>query len=158
MRVTKLARPDDGLLRLALPRFAVQRRKRSSMHQRLTCLLAVFALAVSLHAQPTDDEKEKESKYGEKTFAGLELRPIGPAMISGRIVDLAVDPTDKRVWYLATASGGVWKTTNAGTTFDPIFDGEASFSTGCVTIDPKDSLTVWVGSGENNSQRSVALG
>src|SRR5437870_8913338 len=158
MRVTKLARPDDGLLRLALPRFAVQRRKRSSMHQRLTCLLAVFALAVSLHAQPTDDEKEKESKYGEKTFAGLELRPLGPALTSGRIVDLAVDPRDARVWYIATAGGGVWKTTNAGTSFTPIFDDQKSFSIGCVTVDPHDSLVVWVGSGENNSQRSVSMG
>src|SRR5258708_22683491 len=103
-------------------------------------------------------DSKNESKYGEKTFAGLELRPIGPAMISGRIVDLAVDPKDPRVWYLATASGGVWKTTNAGTTFTPIFDDHASYSTGCVTIDPHDSMVVWVGSGENNSQRSVAVG
>ncbi len=103
-------------------------------------------------------DSKNESKYGEKTFAGLELRPIGPAMISGRIVDLAVDPKDPRVWYLATASGGVWKTTNAGTTFTPIFDDQASYSTGCVTIDPHDSMVVWVGSGENNSQRSVAMG
>jgi photosystem II stability/assembly factor-like uncharacterized protein len=135
------------------------------MTRRFACFLAVLiTLTLPLFAAAPDTkdnkdkDKEKESKYGEKTFAGLELRPIGPAMISGRIVDLAVDPNDKRVWYLATASGGVWKTTNAGTTFDPIFDGEASFSTGCVTIDPKDSLTVWVGSGENNSQRSVSLG
>src|SRR5256886_1109284 len=157
-RVAELAPPDDPLLRLALPRFAVQRRKRSSMHQRLTCLLAVFALAVSLHAQPTDDAKEKESKYGEKTFAGLELRELGPALTSGRIIDLAVDPRDARIWYVATAGGGVWKTINAGTSFAPIFADQKSFSIGCVTIDPHDSLVVWVGSGENNSQRSVSMG
>src|SRR2546430_2342443 len=138
-RVAELAPPDDPLLRLALPRFAVQRRKRSSMHQRLTCLLAVFALAVSLHAQPTDDAKEKESKYGEKTFAGLELRELGPALTSGRIIDLAVDPRDARVWYIATAGGGVWKTTNAGPSFTPIFDKEKSFSIGCGTLDPRGS-------------------
>src|SRR5947209_3211822 len=104
------------------------------MRLRLTTLLALLlALAVSLHAQDAD---EKDSKYGEKTFAGLELRPIGPALTSGRIIDLAVDPRDGRVWYIATAGGGVWKTTNAGVSFAPIFDKESSFSIGCVTIDP----------------------
>jgi photosystem II stability/assembly factor-like uncharacterized protein len=129
------------------------------MRLRLACTLAVLlAIAVSLHAQPADDAKEKDSKYGEKTFAGLELRELGPALTSGRIIDLAVDPRDARVWYIATAGGGVWKTTNAGTSFTPIFDKEKSFSIGCVTIDPRDSLVVWVGSGENNSQRSVSMG
>src|SRR5256714_2320949 len=128
------------------------------MRQRLACLLALFLLTVSLHAQPADDANEKESKYGEKTFAGLELRELGPALTSGRIVDLAVDPRDARVWYVATAGGGVWKTTNAGTGFTPVFDDQKSFSIGCVTIDPHDSLVVWVGSGENNSQRSVSMG
>ncbi|HXH39840.1 MAG TPA: glycosyl hydrolase, partial [Thermoanaerobaculia bacterium] len=146
------------------------------MRQRLTCILAVLlSLAVFLNAQSTkkeaeaasakkgepsssSDAKEKESKYGEKTFAGIELRPIGPALTSGRIIDLAVDPRDARVWYIATAGGGVWKTTNAGTSFTPLFDDQKSFSIGCVTIDPHDSLVVWVGSGENNSQRSVSMG
>src|SRR5438270_9405972 len=133
--------------------------ERSSMSKRLTSILAVFlSLAITLHAQPAADAKEKESKYGEKTFAGLELRPLGPALTSGRIIDLAVDPRDARVWYIATAGGGVWKTTNSGTTFTPIFDKEKSFSIGCVTVDPRDSLVVWVGSGENNSQRSVSMG
>src|SRR5437764_13385179 len=121
------------------------------MSRRLTCIL-FLSLAVNPCAQ------EKESNYGEKTFAGLELRPIGPALISGRIIDLAVDPRDRRVWYIATAGGGVWKTTNAGTSFAPIFGDQKSHSIGCVTIDPHDSLVVWVGSGENNSQRSVSMG
>jgi photosystem II stability/assembly factor-like uncharacterized protein len=69
-----------------------------------------------------------------------------------------VDPRDHRIWYIASASGGVWKTTNNGTTFNPIFEDEGSFSIGCVTVDPNDSLVVWVGSGENNSQRSVSIG
>jgi photosystem II stability/assembly factor-like uncharacterized protein len=96
-------------------------------------------------------------KYDDKLFSGLELRGIGPAFTSGRVIDLAVDPRDTRIWYVATV-GGVWKTTNAGTTFTPIFDEQSSFSIGCVTIDPNDSLVVWVGSGENNSQRSVSWG
>ncbi len=118
------------------------------MRKRLGFLLLFLLLAVSASA----------ADYGEKTFAGLELRPIGPALVSGRILDLAVDPRDARVWYVATAGGGVWKTTNAGTSFEPVFEHEGSHSIGCVTIDPKDSLVVWVGSGENNSQRSVSMG
>lgn len=96
--------------------------------------------------------------YEEKTFSGLQLRPIGPAFTSGRIADLAVDPHDARTWFVAAASGGLWKTTNAGTTFTPVFDDQPSFSIGCVTIHPHDSLTVWAGTGENNSQRSVSMG
>ena len=128
--------------------------ERSSMRQRLTAMFAVVvSLATILQAQ-----ESSSPKYGEKTFAGLELREIGPALTSGRIVDLAVDPRDARIWYVASAGGGVWKTTNAGVTFAPIFDDQNSHSIGCVTVDPNDSLVVWVGSGENNSQRSVSMG
>ncbi|MCP4658973.1 MAG: glycosyl hydrolase, partial [bacterium] len=90
--------------------------------------------------------------------AGLALRSIGPASASGRVGDLAVHPHDRNTYYVAVASGGVWKTTNAGTTWTPIFDGEGSYSIGCVTIDPSDPHVVWVGTGENNSQRSVGYG
>lgn len=105
-----------------------------------------------------DAKSEKKSAWSADTFAGIELRGIGPALTSGRIVDVAVDPRNKHTWYVATASSGVWKTVNSGVTWSPIFDGEASYSTGCVTIDPNNPLVVWVGSGENNSQRSVAYG
>jgi photosystem II stability/assembly factor-like uncharacterized protein len=118
------------------------------MNRAIAAAILTFALTASA-ADP---------KYDEKIFSGLELRGIGPALTSGRIGDLAVDPRDPRTWYVAVASGNLWKTTNAGTTFTPIFDGEGSYSIGCVTIDPKDSLTIWLGSGENNSQRSVAWG
>src|SRR5436190_1142955 len=125
-----------------------------------SALIAAVIVATFLHAAPpsTPTSSPSTPKYDDKVFAGLELRGIGPALVSGRIVDVTVDPRDARVWYLATAAGGVWKTTNAGTTFTPVFDDQNSFSTGCVTIDPNDSLTVWVGSGENNSQRSVSYG
>ena len=91
-------------------------------------------------------------------YNGLRLRSIGPALTSGRIADIAVHPRDKRTWYVAVASGGVWKTTNAGTTWAPIFDNEASYSIGTVVIDPKNPNVVWVGTGENNAQRSVSYG
>ena len=88
---------------------------------------------------------------------GLRLRHIGPAAISGRISDVAVAP-DKKTWYVGVASGGVWKTTNAGTTFSPIFDGEGSYSIGVVALDPRNPNVVWVGTGENNVLRSVSYG
>jgi photosystem II stability/assembly factor-like uncharacterized protein len=104
------------------------------------------------------DKKEDTGPMKPATFEGLALRGIGPAAISGRIIDLAVHPHDKSTWYVAAASGGLWKTVNAGTSWKPIFDKEASYSLGCVTIDPNNPLTIWVGSGENNSQRSASYG
>ena len=89
---------------------------------------------------------------------GLTLRSIGPAFMSGRISDVEVHPTDRSTWYLAAGSGGVWKTTNAGTTFTPVFDDEPSYSIGEITIDPTRPQTVWVGTGENVSGRHVGWG
>ena len=103
-------------------------------------------------------DKPPETKFKAETFNGLELRGIGPAVTSGRVVDIAVHPAHKNVWYVAVASGGVWKTTNSGATWTPIFDAQGSYSIGCVTIDPHNPLVIWVGTGENNSQRSVGFG
>ena len=100
----------------------------------------------------------KPAALSAPTFDGLALRGIGPATMSGRIADIAVSPDRQDTWYLAAASGGVWKTENAGTTWMPVFDKEGSYSIGCVSIDPNRPLTVWVGTGENNSQRSVSYG
>jgi photosystem II stability/assembly factor-like uncharacterized protein len=86
------------------------------------------------------------------------LRSIGPAFISGRVIAFAVHPNDRSHYYVAVASGGVWKTINAGTTWTPVFDNEGSYSIGAITLDPKNPATVWVGTGENNSQRSVSYG
>lgn len=113
-------------------------------------------------AAPGKDAKAASEKpkdpYSAETFAGLALRDLGPALTSGRIGDLAVDPIRKGTYYVAVASGGVWKTTNWGTTFEPVFDSEGAFSIGCVALDPTNPLVVWVGTGENNSQRSVGYG
>lgn len=98
------------------------------------------------------------SPWSDATWAGLRFRNIGPANTSGRIADIAVDPTRPSRWYVAVASGGVWKTENAGTSWTPLFDGQGSFSIGCVTLDPQNPHTLWVGTGENNNQRSVAYG
>lgn len=128
--------------------------------RRIGVIVLATLIATAAFAQK-DTRKETEKKKSgmtASTFSGLKFRSIGPALTSGRIADIAVDPTDKRTWYIAVASGNVWKTTNAGTTFTPIFDDQGSYSIGCVTIDPNDRLVVWVGTGENNSQRSVSYG
>jgi photosystem II stability/assembly factor-like uncharacterized protein len=88
----------------------------------------------------------------------MKLRNIGPAFMSGRIIDIAIDPVQRSTWYVAAASGNVWKTENAGTTWKPIFDKYGSYSIGVVTVDPNNRFVVWVGTGENNSQRSVGYG
>ncbi|HKI86732.1 MAG TPA: glycosyl hydrolase, partial [Thermoanaerobaculia bacterium] len=123
-------------------------------------LALVAPAAAARHRNETSRAKpQKESSvYKASTFTGLELRNIGPALTSGRIADFAIDPMNGSVWYVAAASGGVWKTVNAGTTWTPIFDHEGSYSIGCVAVDPSNPLTVWVGTGENNSQRSVSYG
>ncbi|NOY05849.1 MAG: glycosyl hydrolase, partial [Chlorobi bacterium] len=104
------------------------------------------------------DEPGKSDPFSSGTFSGLKFRSIGPALTSGRVADIAVRPDMPSTYYVAAASGGVWKTTNAGTTWKPVFDKQSSYSIGCVTIDPNNPHVVWVGSGENNSQRSVSYG
>ena len=93
-----------------------------------------------------------------KTFSGLALRPIGPALMSGRIADIALEPGDPNTWYVAVGSGGVWKTENAGTTWTSLFDGQGAYSIGCVTVDPSNPHVVWVGTGENVGGRHVGFG
>lgn len=115
----------------------------------------LFSLTVS--AQKDKDTTNKKP-INSGILSGLKFRSIGPAMISGRIIDLAINPKNHSEYYVAVACGGVWKTENAGVTYNPIFDGQGSYSIGCVTIYPNNSNVVWVGSGENNSQRSVSYG
>jgi photosystem II stability/assembly factor-like uncharacterized protein len=116
-------------------------------------------------AKPAGQQESKEEKKEEKkggmtagTFTGLQFRLIGPAVASGRVIAFAVNPKNHAEYYVGVASGGVWKTVNDGTTWTPVFDGESSYSIGWVVLDPNDSSVVWVGTGESNSQRSVAYG
>jgi photosystem II stability/assembly factor-like uncharacterized protein len=109
----------------------------------LIWMAALLALPASLEAQKLD---------------ALAFRAVGPALTSGRVADLAINPLNPDEWYVAAASGGVWKTANHGLTFEPLFDDQGSYSIGCITLDPSNSHTVWVGTGENNNQRSVAYG
>jgi photosystem II stability/assembly factor-like uncharacterized protein len=91
-------------------------------------------------------------------FSGLKFRNLTPARTSGRISDIAIHPTNQSIRIVAVASGGVWKTTNAGTTWTPVFDNAGSYSIGTVEFDKNDPNIVWVGTGENTSQRSVSMG
>ena len=94
----------------------------------------------------------------ERAIGGLPMRSIGPALMGGRIADIAIHPSDLCTWYVAAGSGGVWKTVNSGITWSPVFDDETSYSIGCVRIDPTRPEVVWVGTGEAVSGRHVAWG
>src|SRR5215203_1133636 len=89
---------------------------------------------------------------------GLELRSIGPTLTTGRVQDVEIDPKNPSVWYVASAFGGLWKTENRGITFAPIFETGGAFNLCCVVVDPRDSNVVWLGTGENTSQRSAHFG
>ncbi|MDO5980633.1 VPS10 domain-containing protein [Flavivirga spongiicola] len=118
-------------------------------------LLAFFVTHFN-HAQKRN--KEKQQPLDAINLQGLKWRNIGPAVNSGRISEIAVNPNNPFEYYVATASGGVWKTVNAGVDYQPIFDSQGSYSIGYVVIDPNNSNVIWVGTGENNNQRSVAYG
>ena len=114
------------------------------------------AVAVAM-ATPAVVAKEK-SADSSSAYSNIKLRGIGSAHTGGRISDFAVVPGEPHKYYVGVASGGVWKTENAGTTWKPIFDNYGSYAIGVVELDPKNPDVIWVGTGENNSQRSVADG
>ncbi len=126
----------------------------------LLMVLFIFSfLASSLSAQNEKDNNEKnDDPLSESTFSAFKLRNIGPAFMSGRIADIAIHPEDDNLWYVAVGSGGVWKTQNAGITWESIFDGQGSYSIGCLTIDPNNPHIIWVGTGENVGGRHVGYG
>lgn len=122
----------------------------------------IIMLVIILTSFSTLSAQRKKSEPApiktDISLSGLKFRSIGPAITSGRISDIAVNPDNFKEYYVATSAGGVWKTTNSGTTFTPIFDTQGSYSIGCITMDPNNSSVIWVGSGENNNQRSVSYG
>lgn len=114
--------------------------------------------AADASAQAPGRDAADTLRVTEAALSGLAFRNIGPAIMSGRISDIVIHPKRRDVWYVAVASGGVWKTENGGTTWTPVFDRQGSYSIGCVTLDPSDPETVWVGTGENVSGRHVGIG
>ncbi len=124
----------------------------------LSILLIAFCFSFST-AKKKDAEKAKgDTIITSSLVSGLKFRSIGPAWASGRIADFAVNPKDPKEYYVGVASGNVWKTTNNGTTWKPIFDKYGSYSIGDVELDPNNSNVVWVGTGENNHQRALGYG
>ncbi|MFP4093461.1 MAG: glycosyl hydrolase [Cyclobacteriaceae bacterium] len=122
--------------------------------------LVLLFLAFQVNAQRKKQQTDAavKSALDDLNITGLKFRNVGPAITSGRIADFAVNPDNPKEYYVAVASGGVWKTINGGTTYQPLFDSQGSYSIGCITMDPNNPNVLWVGSGENNNQRSVGYG
>jgi photosystem II stability/assembly factor-like uncharacterized protein len=127
------------------------------MRKKFYLIINMIVIIISFNFIFAQNNAENEL-LSEKTFSGLKFRSIGPAFMSGRIADIAIHPMNKSIWYVAVGSGGVWKTTNAGTTWQSIFDGQTSYSIGCVTIDHQNPHVIWVGTGENVGGRHVGYG
>ncbi len=131
---------------------------------RFFSLLLCFLIVLPSDGNTQKNKKNIQEKQPVKDtidpslLSAFRFRSLGPALTSGRIADIAVNPFNASEYYVAAASGGVWKTTNKGVSFDPIFDSQGSYSIGCISIDPKNPNVIWVGTGENNNQRSVAYG
>ena len=123
--------------------------KRSQLSRSALVIATAVASATALIGQTgsTDDWLRK-----------FEFRSVGPSLTSGRLSDVAIDPKNPNVWYVAASAGNLWKTENRGNTWTPIFDEYGSYSLGTVVVDPRDSNVVWLGTGENNNQRSVSFG
>src|SRR5262249_2907191 len=120
--------------------------------QALRCLL-YLALGVCASAR-ADESVALQSRVLDRLIA----RPIGPSNMSGRVVDLAVVESRPSTIYVASASGGLWKTTNNGTTFAPVFEHENTIALGAVAVAPSNPDIVWVGTGEANPRNSVSWG
>jgi photosystem II stability/assembly factor-like uncharacterized protein len=124
----------------------------------LPCAVLLTTFALSAQEPAPGGSGQNQDPWAAGTFSDFRLRAIGPALMSGRISHIAVHPDHKQTWYIGVASGGVWKTTNAGITFTPVFQNEGAYSIGSVVIDRKTPSTIWVGTGEANNQRSVGYG
>ena len=106
----------------------------------------------------TNNSFSQSSPELKTALNGFKFRSIGPAFMSGRIADIAIDPKNENVWYVAVGSGGVWKTTNAGTTWKPLTENQPFYSTGCLALDPQNNASIWLGTGENVGGRHVGIG
>ncbi len=114
--------------------------------------LLVFAAALLTPSLPL------EGQLDSVTINGFRWRNVGPANFAGRVADIAAIPSPSKTFYVAAAAGGIWKTTNAGTTFRPIFDNQRVVAMGALAIAPSDTNQVWAGTGEQNSRNTIEPG
>jgi photosystem II stability/assembly factor-like uncharacterized protein len=125
-------------------------------------VLCLFIFLSSVTAQKKKDQvksiEKKDSLINSSLFNGLSFRNIGPAWCSGRISDFAVNPKNHSEIYAGVSAGNIWKTTNNGTTWKPIFDKYGAYAIGCLAMDPDNPSVIWVGTGENTHQRQLGYG
>jgi len=122
-------------------------------------LIALAALATSLALSTFSiDAQQRATPLDSATLASFRWRSIGPADMGGRIADIVGIPSPSKTFYVATVAGGIWKTTNAGTTFRPLFDDQRVVSMGALAIAPSDTNQLWAGTGEQNSRNSISPG
>src|SRR5262245_15484886 len=114
-----------------------------------TASLALLAAAASAPA---------DVPIGEKSFAALKARSIGPATMGGRVSAIAIDPADPATFYVGLGTGGIVKSSNAGGSFSAIFEKEKVAAIGAIAVAPSDSKVVWVGTGEANDRNSSSWG
>lgn len=126
--------------------------KNSKMWMLIAGGVLCAAAALETTAAPPDQANPTEK------FKSLEFRELGPAVMGGRIDDFAVVESDPNIVFVGVASGGVWKTTNNGTTWEPVFDKEGVSTIGDMAIAPSDPSIVWVGTGEPNNRQSSSWG
>jgi photosystem II stability/assembly factor-like uncharacterized protein len=122
--------------------------------KKINLIVAIIVLLSTIDTMAQD----KIILKGKELFGDIQARHIGPALMSGRISDLEIHPTNNKIIYTGTAGGGVWKSNNGGASFTPIFDDYIQ-SIGCVAIDPsKPDQNIWVGTGETWTRNSVSVG
>src|SRR5919205_666939 len=125
----------------------------------ITRSLSVFgAIALAATTAPIARAQNGAPLLDSLTLSGFRWRAIGPANMAGRITDVEGIPSPSKTFYVAAATGGIWKTTNAGTTFRPVFDVGRVSSMGDLAIAPSDTNQVWAGTGEEDSRNSISPG
>ena len=133
-------------------------RRSNNLFTGLVILCWFMFISNALFAGKGKDDEKKSDTIKSSDVGGLKFRSIGPAFTSGRIADFAVNPKNHSEYYVAVASGHIWKTINNGTTFEPVFDNYGAYAIGCLAMDPNNSNVVWAGTGENNHQRALGYG
>ncbi len=118
----------------------------------------VFGLLFLFPSTITAQNNSDPDSLKNISLSGLSFRSIGPAITGGRTIDIAVNPFNHSEYFIASGHGSLWKTTNRGITFSPVFDGNKSYAIGSVEIDPTNPNVVWVGTGENKNQNNVIYG